>query len=430
MSRPIDNSPDSEYAVIGNILIDNAKVNEVDLEESDFFIEQNRMIFSAITALIADNVPADVITVSEYLNRITGREWIGLLGGLVSSTVPTKFISAYSDVIKGKSQFRGALSVARDLKASIEAEGLSAIDDAIGSLLKITRQRQNFDCKLSDAVTGMLDEIDDFAQSGQKIKGIRSGLTELDNSVGGFHNSDLTIIGARPAMGKTAILLNFANASEVSAGIISAEQPRNQVGLRFVSMAGRVSAHKMRLADLTPDEWSRATDASAKLMNKEIWINDQPAPHIKDVVSQGRAWVHKYKIKILFIDYIQRITGDKDQKRHEQVDMICRSLKQLARELDIPVVALSQINRDVEKRPNKRPLLSDFLHSGAIEQEADNIYKLYRDEVYYAEKTKYDGIAELTKLKNRHGPTGSISVKWLKQFMIFEDLDNVLGYQP
>jgi len=217
-------------------------------------------------------------------------------------------------------------------------------------------------------------------------------------------------------------LLNLASAHEEPSGIISAEQGREQIGLRGIAINGRVSAHAMRLAKLNDHDWPKITNAVSYMKDRKIRLNDQPGISLTELVRQARQWKYQYDIKILYIDYIQRIKANKKLPKHEQVGEVAMALKELARELDIPVVALAQVNRDVEKRGDKRPNMSDLKDSGSIEQEADNIMSLYRDEVY-SEDSPDKGIAEVNVLKNRHGPTGMIRVSWIAQFMIFEDME-------
>ncbi len=412
----------AEWAVVGGLLLDNSKLAELDLVGDDFLDAKYRQVFEAVCDLVAAQEVADVITVAEKLERETGRKnWLPILGEIAKNTWSTANISSYAKIVKEEARKRRAVEIANRLRDDV-GRGLGAVDEAIRDLMQLNTTRKNYECSISQALTAAVDMMDEAAHTEGKIVGITTGLEDLDNCIGGFQNTDLYVIGARPAMGKTAFLLNCANAANVPAGIISSEQGREQVGLRLIAIDGRVSAHRMRVADLETNEWNKVTRTVSELANKRVWINDQPGPTIEQVIRQARKWKFQHDIKILYLDYIQRIKADASLPRHEQVGAIAMALKELARELEIPVVALAQVNRSVEARPNKRPYMSDLKDSGAIEQEADNIMTLYRDEVYNPE-SKDKGIVEIAVMKNRHGPTGLIRAVWNAEFMRFEDFE-------
>ena len=403
-------------------MLDNSKLAELDLVGDDFLDAKYRQVFEAVCDLVAAQEVADVITVAEKLERETGRKnWLPILGEIAKNTWSTANISSYAKIVKEEARKRRAVEIANRLRDDV-GQGLGAVDDAIRDLMQLNTTRKNYECSISQALSATVEMMDEAAHTEGKIVGITTGLEDLDNCIGGFQNTDLYVIGARPAMGKTAFLLNCANAANVPAGIISSEQGREQVGLRLIAIDGRVSAHRMRVADLETHEWNKVTRTVSGLANKRIWINDQPGPTIEQVIRQARKWKFQHDIKILYLDYIQRIKADASLPRHEQVGAIAMALKELARELGIPVVALAQVNRSVEARPNKRPYMSDLKDSGAIEQEADNIMTLYRDEVYDPE-SKDKGIVEIAVMKNRHGPTGLIRAVWNAEFMRFEDFE-------
>jgi replicative DNA helicase len=253
------------------------------------------------------------------------------------------------------------------------------------------------------------------------VFGVPSGLTDLDKVLGGFHNSDLYVVGARPAIGKTAMLLNFANAAGVAGGVISAEQPAEQIGLRLIAIDGKVCAHKMRNGDLEEHDFARIALTARNLNQKEIHLYDKSGPTIMEVIRQARKWKMQYDIRILYVDYIQRLKWtDLKIARHEQVGNVVMCLKELARDLNIPIVALAQVNRDVEKRTDKRPNMGDLANSSEIEKEADCIMLLYRDEVYN-DQTMDKGVIEIDVAKNRHGPTGWKKFIWQERFMRVEN---------
>ena len=291
--------------------------------------------------------------------------------------------------------------------------------------MDLTRSTAKHEHTIVEAMGEALNDIDEALQSGGLV-GVNTGLPDLNDCLGGFYKSDLIVIGARPSVGKTCFALNIADRCGVPCGLISGEQASNQIGLRMMAISGRVSAHNMRRAKLDESEWAKLTNVLSKTKTKRMWIYDKPGPDINDVARQARKWKHSNDISILFVDYLQKIRGPKggkkDNGRIDEVAEVARSLKDIARELNIPVVALAQVNRDVEKRQDKRPTMSDLANSGEIEREADQIITLYRDEVYEPD-SKYAGICEASVVKNRHGPTGVIKLAWSKEFMRFDGLE-------
>jgi replicative DNA helicase len=245
----------------------------------------------------------------------------------------------------------------------------------------------------------------------------------MDKFIGGFHNSDLVIVGARPAMGKTAFMLNLAINADAPVGIISAEQGMMQMGGRVIAIDGRINTAGIRSGKLEDEDYNRMTASYSRLRDRVIQFYDKPAPTLQDIVRQARKWKHNLDIKALYIDYVQRVKVDGKAPRHEQIGDVAMGLKELARELDIPVIALAQVNRSVEARTNRRPQMGDLKDSGVIEQEADVIAMLYRDEVY-DENSQHKGIAEVDIKKNRHGDIGIVRTVWRAEYLRFEDLAN------
>jgi replicative DNA helicase len=314
-----------------------------------------------------------------------------------------------------------AQGIAQTLETRLAEGGLEAVDDAIRELMLLAAPRGNFECDTAAAVSCAIDEIELAYKSDGPI-GIPTGLKDLDDCIGGLRPPDLIVIGARPSIGKTALLLNLADNSKHPAGIISAEQGRTQVGLRLIAKNGSLNAYRLRIGKIEDEEWPRIVHAASVVKDRKVRINDQPNPTIEEVMRQARKWKFQYGIQALYVDYIQRIRALPKAPRHEQVGYVALSLKELARELNIPVIALAQVNRNVEERENKRPTMADLKDSGSIEQEADTIITLYRDEVY-DEETPNKGIAELNVLKNRHGPTGMIRCVWIAESMSFHNMD-------
>jgi len=413
-----------EFAVVGALLMDNSRVTEVDLDADDFCVSDYREIFDAINILVNEKKPADILTVAEHLDRsrfVADRSWLSVVGEIVNRTPSAANVVAYARIVKEEATRQRALTVAKNLELGLEEDGLESVDEAIKQLMMLSAPRKNFECTVQQAAAIAIDEIDAAYRSGGKATGVTTGLTDLDGCLGGLHNGDLNVIAARPSMGKTAALLNLADNSGVPVGIISGEQGRAQVGLRLIAKNGRLNAYRLRLGKLDDADWPRLTHSAHMLSNKHIWIYDRPNPTIEELMRQARKWKFQHGIKALYVDYIQRIRALPKSPRHEQVGYVALCLKELARELDIPVIALAQVNRSVEERENKRPSMSDIKNSGDIEQEADTIITLYREEVYSPDSYHDKGIAEWDIKKNRHGPTGMIRTVWLAESMTFEN---------
>lgn len=414
-----------EYAVLGGLLMDNSRAAEVDLDGDDFCISDYREIYEAIHALLNDGKIADVLTVSDFLSRrMPGRDWLVTVGTIVNNTASSANVVAYANLVREESIRRRALAVAHTLSENLSEQGTDAIDAAIRDLMLLSSPHRRFECTVKQAITNAIDDIDAAYRAKGAVLGVTTGLKDLDDCLGGLHKSDLIVIGARPAVGKTALLITLADNAGVPVGIISGEQGRAQVGLRLIAKGGRLNAYRLRLGKVEDQDWPRLTNAAEIISNKHIWINDKPNPSIEDLMRQARKWKFQYGIQALYVDYIQRIRALPRAPRHEQVGYVALSLKELARELDIPVIALAQVNRSVEERENKRPGMGDLKDSGSIEQEADTIVTLYRDEVYN-DSSDQMGIAELDVKKNRHGPTGLIKCLWKAESMTFHNLYEV-----
>jgi len=412
MTRPDDNAVMTEYAVLGGLLLDNSRAAEVDLAPDDFAVSQNREIYTAIQDLLRDGLSADPITVADYLERKNpGRKWLGDVAYLANNTPSAANVVAYATLVRQEALKRRARAVAKTLELSLRESGMEAVDAAIRDLMLLAAPRRDWECTVQQAVLASVDAIDVAYRAGGRLTGITTGLADLDEALGGLHASDLIVIGARPSIGKTSVMLNLADNAGVPVGVISGEQGREQVGLRLVAKNGRLNAARLRTGKVADHEWPRVTAAGAVLKDRPIWLNDRPNPSIDEVMRQARKWAFQHSIQALYVDYIQRIRALPSAPRHEQVGYVALCLKELARELGIPVVALAQVNRNVDDRDNKRPYMGDLKDSGSIEQEADIVMLLYRDDAY-DENSQDRGVMEINIAKNRHGPTGMIKCQW------------------
>jgi len=413
--------------IVGSIIAKPSLLAECDLTPAEFSSEEFGLIYQSILDLNSTETPIDVVTVTEHLEKVTGKNYAMTVGKAYKDYAHAQDIKVFERYVRAmrlSRQTERAKEIAESLMQSAD-QGPEAIDKAIRDLMELTITRKNYECGAVDAMKAVLDHMDDV-MNGKADTGIKTGIRLLDDYLGGLHSSDLIIVGARPAIGKTAFMLNIALSANVPCGIISTEQPRDQVGARLMSTDARVSLRKMRNADLEDGDWSRFANTIHKLKNRVIRINDKPNADINEIMRQARKWKQVYDIKVLYVDYIQHIPGDRRLPRHEQVEEIVKDLKNIARELSIPVLALAQVNRKVEDRADKRPGLADLKDSGAIEQEADQVMLLYRDEVYN-DNFETKGIMEVDVQKNRHGPTGMVKVSWQGEFVSIKDLDERYG---
>lgn len=411
----------AEWSVIGAMLLNPTKIAEIDLRPEELSGHMHKQIYEAILELNRTNGVIDIITVSDYLQKMTGQDWLSSVAEIANKCTGSTNAVAYAESIREDYHKRTVIEIANTLSNDVEKTGKDAIDTAIRELMALNTTKKDHSCTLKQAVLSAVTEID--AVFNGETKGVKSGLEKLDDNLGGFQKTDLYIIGARPAMGKTALLLNLANSSNAPCGIVSAEQGRTQIGLRMIAINGRVPSQRLRLAKLDDEHWTGITKAVAMMSEQRTFLYDKPAPTITDVIREARKWKFQYGIEVLYVDYIQRIKAtNRKVLKHEQVEEVVQGLKELARELEIPIVALAQVKRDVESRPNKRPLMSDMKDSGAIEQEADCIMTLYRDDVYHDDSPD-KGIAEIAVMKNRHGPLGMVRVLWDAQHMRFHDME-------
>lgn len=416
-----------EENVIGAMLLDGSQVDAVELSPDDFVSSKNRRIYEAIRRLHAKNELVDAVTVAEVLAESAGNEsWLAVTCAIARDTISPNQARAYGKLVKQKSRMRQAMRIAADLQNAVTGDTSEAIDLAIRGLMDLNHVGQSWNCTLSEALGPALDELDRCHAANGKPIGLPTGIRDLDRDLGGMHRSDLIVVGARPATGKTAFMLNTLLGCRAPAGVISAEQGRLQVALRMIAICGEVRLHAMRMGKIDDDEWSRVSAAVNSLQAASVWMFDKPAPTLADIQRQARRWRYEHKIEVLMVDYIQKIAGAGKDKRLEVGD-VAIGLKNLGRELDIPVLALAQVNREVEKRPlgddgmGRMPYMGDLAESGIIEQESDQVLTLYRPEVY-SEEARFKGLAIANVCKNRHGPVGAIEMSWRGEYLKFGDL--------
>ena len=407
----IEHAMQAEDAVIGAVLLNSSVLAGLDLGVGDFVTPNAKQVWQAIQNVDMAG-PVELVTVCAWLKENTGgRDWAQYLSERLRNTPSAANVGAYAKELRKVRQKIAATEACQQALQEIPSKGMGAIDTLMGALMEVTATAKNYEYTMKEALSAAVDLMEE-ARKGN-VRTIPTGLVDLDEKLGGFHPSDLVVVGGRPAMGKTAVLMNFALKSGKPVGIISSEQPHEQIGLRTLAINSGVGLGKIRAGKMTDIEWDMLPKAIARHSDSGIHINDKSGISIMEVVRQARKWRHMHGIEALYVDYIQRIkSSDPRAKRYEQVGEVVRQLKELARELDIPVVALAQVSRDVEKRTNRRPSMGDMSDSSEIEKEADQIMCLYRDEVYNPE-TQDKGIIEILIEKNRHGPTGEVRAYWM-----------------
>lgn len=417
-------SQQAEQEVIASLLMDGSLMQQCGLEGHEFQTWHYQEIYSAMQEMAHEGDVIDIVTVAQLLEkRVPGQAFLPLMTEILDNSIgSSKNFGSYIGVIRKDYRLKQVADIAETLRHEVrENKNLAAADEAISQLMALNHVGRKYDWSMRETMHDSVKVIE-AAHESDGLVGIPTGLKLINEATGGWHDTDLIIVGARPAMGKTALMLNFAFHANVPAGIISAEQAHEQVGLRFISIQGELDSQKIRTAKFTEGEWSKLTASVKALRDCPIRINDEGNINITRLMRQAREWKHRYGIRILFVDYIQKIEGtNRTHKRTEQVTEVTRALKNLAKELKIPVVALAQVSRDVEKRPDKRPNMGDLSDASEIEKEADLIAMLYRDEVYN-EESPDKGIAEINFEKNRHGPIGVIRTVFKGQFMRFEEL--------
>ena len=431
MSR-LPQSIEAERAVIGAILLSPDALDRVagKLSEADFFAPAHRLIWRAACELIARGQPCDAVTLGEWFEQTGEADAVG--GGayivdLASTTPSAANIAHYAKIVRSKAVLRRVIEVGQRLQHEAMAadDGLALADSGVRDLMDLSGSQRDHDHTLAEAVKAAHVEVLAAYEAKGALRGITSGITRLDERLGGFHRGDLVIFGARPSVGKTAKMMNMADAATRGGhriGIISGEQPAVQLAQRLIAMNGPLPAEILRNGRFEEEHWSRYTQSVSDLATGRLaWVYDRSAPTLDELCRVARSWKRRHKIEALYVDYIHRIRVP-GRDRHEEVGESARTLKDLARDLDIPVISLAQVKASVDQRKDKRPEFGDLANSDELTREADIIVMLYRDEVYNPE-TEDRGVAELNVEKNRHGPTGMIKCAWLGDTMRFRDLD-------
>lgn len=393
----------------------------VELSPEHFEIEHHADLFRRIQELTADSQPADPVSVADSFEREGKRALATLAIRIASEALTTPLPAVFADRIRMSWRIRKTRGIAVDLA---NAKQDSDVDAAIALLLGLQVTESRHEWTARDAVKRTMDELTAI-NAGTAPKPVPTGLHDLDKIIGGFHRGDLIVIGARPSMGKTSLTLGMARAAAKAGyptGLISGEQPVDQVSARLLSLGSNVPATNFRTG-IEDSAWSRVGSAITGVASLPLWIYDRSSPTLVECIRVARRWKHLHGIAALYVDYLQRLGGDGETK-FERVAANVKGLKDLARDLDIPVIVPAQVSRQVEQRKPPIPRMGDLSDSSEIEKEADQVLMLYRDEVYNAESQK-KGIARIIIEKNRHGPTGYVECAFEAETMRFADLANV-----
>ncbi|MFO7705596.1 MAG: replicative DNA helicase [Halopseudomonas sp.] len=431
-------SIEAEQAVLGGVMLENTtweRVVEL-LSEPDFYRHDHRLIFRALASLASRNQPFDVVTLAEELDRDGLIDQVGglaYLGQLAKNTPSVANISAYTHIIRERSTLRKLISTSSDIADSaFNTKGKQAnqiLDDAERQIFAIAESRPKTGGpeSVNTLLAKAIDRIDTLFNSDGAITGLSTGFADLDEMTSGLQPSDLVIIAGRPSMGKTTFAMNLVEnvvmRYDKAVLVFSLEMPGDSLVMRMLSSLGRIDQSKVRAGRLEDDDWPRLTSAVNLLNDRKLFIDDTAGLSPMEMRARARRVVREHgEIGMIMIDYLQLMQiGGTSENRTNEISEISRSLKALAKEFNAPVVALSQLNRSLEQRPNKRPINSDLRESGAIEQDADVIMFVYRDEVYHPD-TQDQGIAEIIIGKQRNGPIGSIRLAFLGKFTRFENL--------
>ncbi|MCR4691632.1 MAG: replicative DNA helicase [Lachnospiraceae bacterium] len=436
IKREMPRHIEAEQAVIASMLMDHdaiLKAQEL-LQDSDFYSKQNGMIFQAICDLAEDNPEIDIVMLQNRLREIgmppeaTGLSFLRDLSGDAYSAY---HVEQYCKIIAQKALLRKLINTNMHIANECyegKTDTDTLLEDAEKRIFELVQKRNTGDfVPIRKVVANAINQIEKASKMDGSLTGIPTGFYELDYMTAGLQKSDLIIIAARPSMGKTAFVLNVAEHAclkeKNTVAIFSLEMSKEQLVNRLLSMDSKVDAQKIRSGDLTDEDWTELINSAGKIGGSHLIIDDTPGITVSELRSRCRKYKMEHDLNLVIIDYLQLMSGSGKSDSHQQeISEISRSLKAIARELEVPVIALSQLSRAVEGRPDKRPMLSDLRESGAIEQDADMVMFIYRDDYYNKENSEKKGIAEIIIGKQRNGPVGTVELVWLPEYTRFVNL--------
>ena len=429
----VPNSIEAEIAVLGGLMLDNnswERISDI-IQVNDFYNQQHRKIYSCILELVSENMPFDVVTINEKANIENDQSFSSYLSEIINQTPSAANIKAYATIVREQSILRQLINISNDLIEKSRDGGVNSkelLDEAERTIFNISEESEKANSgfkRVSELVGKSYEEIQEKAETGEAITGIATGFSKFDNETAGLQKGDLIIIAGRPSMGKTAFAMNIAEFASIKnktvTAVFSMEMSGTQLSTRLISSMGRIDQQNLRKGKLNDNDWPRITNAIALLSKANIFIDDTPALTPTDIRARARSLKRDKGLDLIVIDYMQLMhLPSNSENRATELSEISRSLKALARELEVPVIALSQLNRSLENRTDKRPIMSDLRESGAIEQDADLIAFIYRDD-QYNDDSPDKGTAEVIIRKQRNGPTFTTKLTFLKECTRFEN---------
>jgi len=436
--RQMPHSLEGEQAVLGSMLIDPDCIKDVmdKLQPGDFYLRQNREIFETIYSMFTYARPVDGITVAEEMQKngtYDDKTTRSYLAQLMEITPTSANVMEYVAIVRDKSLLRAVAQAASDITAMVQSGGGEAAETLEAAEQKIYAIRRGQGARsmvpVRQVLPEVLDRLAEMSEGGNHLPGLSTGLSAVDNKITGLNKSDLILLAARPGMGKTSfalnVALNVAKSTEKTVAVFSLEMSKEQLTMRLLSTEALVENNRLKTGSLRETDWAKIADASTVLNRVDIRMDDNPMLSVADMNAKCRRLEN---LGLVVIDYLQLMTSaggrsSGGENRQQVVSDISRTLKIMAKELNVPVLCLSQLSRANEKRDDKRPMLSDLRESGAIEQDADIVLFLYRDD-YYNEDSEKHNIAECIVAKNRHGETGKVELRWLPEYTSFGTLEN------
>ena len=429
------NNIEAEKSVLGAAMLSkDALADVVDVvKPDDFYHAAHKEIFSIMIDLFTNNVSVDIVTVCEELKKRKALELVGgraYVASLSSEAPSTSNAAEYAKIVAEKASMRQLIKTAEEIREKGYEEAMDAreiLDYAENGIFKIAQQRQSSDyAPIKEVLVENLAMIDKAIATQGQVVGLPTGFKRLDELTSGLHKSDLIIVAARPAMGKTAFVLNIAQNTAIRSGatvlIFSLEMAKAQLGQRLLAMEARVEMQKIKTGNLERNDWERIQMALDSLSKSNIHIDDTPGITILDMKNKCRRLKAEKGLDLIIIDYLQLMNSQgKSDSRQQEISTLSRHLKLLAREMDCPVIVLSQLSRAAEQRTDHRPILSDLRESGAIEQDADMVMFLYRDDYYNKDNSEKPGVCEVNLAKHRSGPTETFDLTWVARYTKFSD---------
>ena len=436
VKKILPHSLEAEQSVIGSMIMDKDAIvmaSEV-IDSSDFYDQQKGILFDTMLELYNEGKPVDLVTLQDRLKekdvpaQLSSLEFIR---NIVSSVPTSANVKYYAQIVREKAVLRRLIKVAEEIAKDcyLDKEKLDSIlEKTEKHVFDIAQNRGSKEfTDIKEIVLRSINSIEAASKNKGSVTGIATGFYDMDYKTAGLQPSDLILIAARPSMGKTAFALNIAEyvalRSNITTAIFSLEMSQDQLAKRLISMNSRVDSQNIRTGNLSADEWASLMESARVIGNSNLVIDDTSAITVGELRSKCRKLKLEKNLGLVIIDYLQLMSGSKkSESRQQEISEISRSLKSLAREINVPIVALSQLSRAVEQRPDKRPMLSDLRESGAIEQDADVVMFIYRDE-YYNMDTQEPGVSEVIIGKQRNGPTGTVKLAWQSQFTKFANLE-------